>query len=393
MAEDTSRKRKVRGRKIRGDREQKKRRRARKELARNASRNGNHDEAGTSATNASTGDEGGHLESPEAVAPEPFVETDAVESLRERITGWLAADQPVHLIGPTGCGKTALALSAAAARGRPVVHINGDEAVDTATLVGTYAGGERYEERDEFVSGVSKKTQIVRDRWVDNPLSAAVREGATLVYNEFSRSDPAAHNVLLSVFEEGVLERPGKRGRDRTIDVHPEFRAILTSNDAEYAGVHRQQDALLDRVVGVHVGHYDAETEREIVRTHVDVDVDVDTRDGDSDDGKSKRAAGNDERGALDPEAIGAVVETTRTLREELPFVVGTRAAITAAKGIAVFGSQAGAESAQQQTDGGQATLDDELLADVFTDVLGSKLAGTEIDDVQALRERITDTL
>ncbi|ELZ04374.1 gas vesicle protein GvpN [Natrialba aegyptia] len=388
MAEDTSRKRKVRGRKIRGDREQKKRRRARKELARKASRNGNHDEAGTAATSESTGDEGGgHLESPETVAPEPFVETDAVESLRERITGWLAADQPVHLIGPTGCGKTALALSAAAARGRPVVHINGDEAVDTATLVGTYAGGERYEERDEFVSGVSKKTQIVRDRWVDNPLSAAVREGATLVYNEFSRSDPAAHNVLLSVFEEGVLERPGKRGRERTIDVHPEFRAILTSNDAEYAGVHRQQDALLDRVVGVHVGHYDAETEREIVRTHVDV---ADTRDDaePSDSGDSN----NDERGALDPEAIGTVVETTRTLREELPFVVGTRAAITAAKGIAVFGTQAGTESAQQRTDGGH-TLDDELLADVFTDVLGSKLAGTEIDDVSTLRERITDTL
>ncbi|WP_323172446.1 gas vesicle protein GvpN [Natrialba sp. PRR66] len=387
MAEDTSRKRKVRGRKIRGDREQKKRRRARKELARKASRNGDH-EAGTAAANESTGDEGGgHLESPETVAPEPFVETDAVESLRERITGWLAADQPVHLIGPTGCGKTALALSAAAARGRPVVHINGDEAVDTATLVGTYAGGERYEERDEFVSGVSKKTQIVRDRWVDNPLSAAVREGATLVYNEFSRSDPAAHNVLLSVFEEGVLERPGKRGRERTIDVHPEFRAILTSNDAEYAGVHRQQDALLDRVVGVHVGHYDAETEREIVRTHVDV---ADTRDDaePSDSGDSN----NDERGALDPEAIGTVVETTRTLREELPFVVGTRAAITAAKGIAVFGTQAGTESAQQQTDGGH-TFDDELLADVFTDVLGPKLAGTEIDDVSTLRERITETL
>ncbi|MFP8954397.1 gas vesicle protein GvpN [Natrialbaceae archaeon A-arb3/5] len=339
MADDSSRKRKVRGRKIRDDRSSKEGRRAKKELARKAS---------------SAGERNGDspLADPGEVAPEPFVETDAVTSLRERIGGWLEADQPVHLIGPTGCGKTALALSAAAERGRPVVWLNGDEAVDTAALVGAHAGGERYEEDDQFVSGVHKKTQIVRERWVDNPLSVAVREGATLVYNEFSRSDPAAHNVLLSVFEEGVLERPGKRGEDRSIDVHPEFRAIFTSNDVEYAGVHKQQDALLDRFVGVHVDYYDDETEREIVRTHVD----------------------------LSDEDIETIVSTTRALRDELGIVVGTRAAITAAKGLTVF-------------DGENGQYNDELLTDVFTDVLSPKIAGNDPDSVDELRSKITEAI
>ncbi|RQG89852.1 gas vesicle protein GvpN [Natrarchaeobius halalkaliphilus] len=343
MVDGSSRKRTVRGRKIRADRERKESRRARKKLARTASK---------VTASERTGDR--PLESPDEVRPEPFVETDAVVEVRDRIDGWLEAAQPVHLIGPTGCGKTALALSAAAQRGRPVVWLNGDDAVDTAALVGAHAGGERYEEHDRFVGGVNKKTQIVRERWVDNPLSVAVGEGATLVYNEFSRSNPAAHNVLLSVFEEGVLERPGKRGEDRTIDVHPEFRAIVTSNDVEYAGVHRQQDALLDRFVGVHVGYYDGETEGEIVRAHVD----------------------------LSDESVEAVVETTRTLREELEIVVGTRAAITAAKGLAVF---------DDDDDGGQ--FDDDLLAEVFTDVLSPKTASEDAESIDELRSTITEAV
>ena len=345
MADDASRKRKVRGRKIRSDRSQKEGRRAKKELARKAS-------------NAGKKNGDSPLTDPADVTPEPFVETDAVTALRGRINGWLKAEQPVHLIGPTGCGKTALALSAAAKRGRPVVWLNGDEAVDTAALVGDHAGGERYKEDDRFVSGVSKQTEIVRERWVDNPLSVAVREGATLVYNEFSRSDPAAHNVLLSVFEEGVLERPSKRGEDRTIDVHPEFRAILTSNDAEYAGVHEQQDALLDRFVGVHINYYDAETEREIVRSHVD----------------------------LPDDAIETVIDTTRTLRDALEIVVGTRAAITAAKGLSVFENP---ESDASEN----GSFDDELLTAVFVDVLAPKIAGQGPDDIAQLRTQIADSV
>ncbi|WP_255167833.1 gas vesicle protein GvpN [Natrononativus amylolyticus] len=344
---DDSRARKVRGSKIRASRQQKEQRWAKKRHAKNGAENG----AATTRRSRERRDGGGDtpLSPPEEIVPDPFVTTDEIESIQDRITGWLDADQPVHLIGPTGCGKTALALSAAARRGRPVVWLNGDESIDTAALVGEHAGGERYREDDQFVSGVRKQTEVVRKRWVDNPLSVAAREGATLVYNEFSRSQPVAHNVLLSMFEEGVLERPGKGGDGRQIDVHPEFRAVLTSNAVEYAGVHQPQDALLDRVVGVHVDFYDRETELEIVAAHTD----------------------------LAEQRVEAVVDATRTLREELDVVVGTRAAITAAKGLAVFG--------------GDGSEDADVLADVFADVLAPKVAGT--GDLNDLREEITDAL
>jgi gas vesicle protein GvpN len=272
-----------------------------------------------------------------------FVETDEVESIQKRVRQWLDVPRPVHIVGPTGCGKTALALSVAAARDQPVVWINGDELLDTGSLVGERSGKAQYKERDNYVRGVMKKKSIIRDRWVDNPLSIAVQNGATLVYNEFSRTKPAAHNVLLSVFEEGVLDRPGQRGEDRIVEVDPEFRAIFTSNSTEYAGVHRPQDALLDRFIGVHLDYYDRETEIEIVTSRTD----------------------------LDEEEVAWVVEVVRELRERLELHIGTRTAVMIAEGLTVFGEDA--------------------MVSVCVDVLGSK--AESIEEVEEIREEIEDTV
>ncbi|WP_331232650.1 gas vesicle protein GvpN [Natronorarus salvus] len=287
------------------------------------------------------GSDGDGATSIEAAIDGEFVETDETTALRDRIDRWLSVPRPVHLVGPTGCGKTALALSVATERDRPTVWIDGDEGLDTASLVGTHAGKEQYTERDNYVSGVLKKKSIVRDRWVDNPLSVAVRSGATLVYNEFSRTKPAAHNPLLSVLEEGVLERAGVTGEDRLIEVDPEFRVIFTSNSAEYAGVHRPQDALLDRLVGIHLDYYGRETERKIVGSRV------------SD---------------LDDETIDRVVDLIRDLREEVEFHVGTRSAVMLAEGLRIF-------------------PEDRPIAETCIEVLGSKAATAE--EAAELRETI----
>ncbi|WP_227132933.1 gas vesicle protein GvpN [Halorubellus salinus] len=276
-----------------------------------------------------------------------FVETSAVRALKSRIDRWLEADRPVHLVGPTGCGKTALAMAVARERDRPVVFINGDADLETSDLVGEFAESERHTVNDKYVHNVQKQTEVVRDRWVDNPLTTAVEDGATLVYNEFSRTKPVANNVLLSVFEEGVLELPGQRGESRYVDVHPEFRAVLTSNSAEYAGVHRPQDALLDRLVGIHMDFYDADTERAIVREAVD---------------------------DADPAVVADVVSTLRALRDEVDLTVGTRQMVMTAEGLSTVDA-----------------VDADTVADVVVDVLGSKVATR--DEARALRETVLSVL
>lgn len=194
-----------------------------------------------------------------------WVETEEVKELKERVKKWLFLKYPVHIIGPTGCGKTLLSLQIAKEIGRPVVWMNGDESVTTTDLIGGYSQVETTSIRDKYVHNVFKDKDIVKADWVDNPLTLACKYGYTLIYNEFSRSKPAANNVLLSIFSEGLLELPTQFGEERYVKVHPEFRAIFTSNPIEYAGVHKPQDALLDRMISIFMNHYDKETEKKII--------------------------------------------------------------------------------------------------------------------------------
>lgn len=335
-----SRERKVRGSQIRSSREDKRQQQSRyredKELDRLEKQHGGR------AQHSST-----QLDERFIPAERSFIQTDAVEQIQSRMSRWMEVGRPVHLIGPTGCGKTALAMHVARERDRPTIWINGDSELTTSDLVGEYAEKERIAERDKYIHNVIKSKDIIRDRWVDNPLTVAVQEGATLVYNEFSRTKPVANNVLLSVFEEGVLELPGQRGESRYIDVHPDFRAILTSNSVEYAGVHEPQDALLDRLIGIYMDFYDQETESKIVQAHVP---------------------------ELDEERSADIVKLIRELRTQLDINVGSRAAIMAAEGVTA-------------TD----DLNQGTLTDICVDVMASKVA--QHSDVQTLREQIEATL
>jgi gas vesicle protein GvpN len=142
-----------------------------------------------------------------------------------------------------------------------VVVIHGDEELGTADIVGGQYGVRQRKVRDNFIQSVKKFDHTIESAWVDNRLTVACKYGYTLVYDEFTRSRAEANNALLSVLEEGVLDMPAGRGEESFIRVHPNFRAIFTSNSAEYAGVHRAADALQDRMITIHLGHHDRETE------------------------------------------------------------------------------------------------------------------------------------
>ena len=199
------------------------------------------------------------------VRPEAgFIETPVLKELTQRSLMYLEAGFPVHFRGPAGTGKTTLALHVAAQRQRPVMFVTGDDELNSKGLVGGIDGYKYRRTVDRYISSVHKYEENAVKQWVDQRLTIACREGYTLVYDEFTRSKPEANNVLLSILEEGVLVLPDVNQKDAYLKVHPEFRAIFTSNPEEYAGVHKSQDALLDRMITLDLDYNDLETEVEI---------------------------------------------------------------------------------------------------------------------------------
>jgi nitric oxide reductase NorQ protein len=195
-------------------------------------------------------------------ASDQFVLTSQVEQVIERALAYLEVGYPVNLAGPAGTGKTTLALHLAAQLSRPVTLIHGDDEFGSSDLVGSDHGYSKKKLVDNFIHSVVKTEESMRTLWVDNRLTMACRHGHTLVYDEFTRSRPEANNALLSVLGEGLLNLPKLRyNGEGYLKVHPDFRAIFTSNPQEYAGVHTGQDALIDRLITIHTDHYDRETE------------------------------------------------------------------------------------------------------------------------------------
>lgn len=198
------------------------------------------------------------------IRPEPgkdFVVTPFIESLCQRCLAYLEVGYPVHLSGTAGTGKTTLAMHLAGLLSRPVMIIYGDEEFGSSDLLGSDKGFVSNRLVDNYIHSVLKTEENVKSLWVDQRLTIACKNGYTLVYDEFSRSHAEANNVLLSVLEEKLMVLPEGRYGESYIPVHPEFRAIFTSNPDEYAGVYTPQSALLDRMITIKLGYYDFETE------------------------------------------------------------------------------------------------------------------------------------
>jgi gas vesicle protein GvpN len=223
--------------------------------------------------------------------PQPgpdFVATEAVQELTNRALAYIDIGYAVHLSGPAGTGKTTLALHIASKIGRRCTLLHGDDELRGSDLLGKDAGFRRQSVRDNYVSSILKTEETVSLMWSNNRLTTACEQGHTVIYDEFTRSPAAANNAFLSILEEGILNIPSS-GQDKNIvRVHSDFRAIFTSNPEEYVGVHKSQDALLDRMITLEVSHQDRETEIAIVRA------------------KSNRP----------PEEIALIVDIIRTMRE-----------------------------------------------------------------------------
>ena len=205
-----------------------------------------------------------------SLVPEPsdeFVLTPHIQALTERALSYLNVGYAVHFAGLAGTGKTTLALHVAAQIARPVVLIHGDDEFGSSDLIGKESGYRKYKLYDNYIHSVVKTEESLSTLWEDHRLTTACLNGYTLIYDEFNRSRPEANNVLLSVLEGRILNLPSlRKPGEGYLRVHEDFRAILTSNPEEYAGVHKTQDALVDRLITIDLGHFDRETEIEITK-------------------------------------------------------------------------------------------------------------------------------
>jgi gas vesicle protein GvpN len=205
---------------------------------------------------------------PDTFLPEPsngFVTTPFVEQISRRALTYLQAGYPIHFAGAAGTGKTTVAFHVAAQLGRPVSLIHGDDDFGSSDLVGQDTGYRKHKVIDNYIHSVVRTEEEMKSLWLENRLTTACQDGDTLIYDEFNRSRPEANNPFLSIFSERILNLPKlRRSGGGYLHVHPDFRAIFTSNPEEYAGVHKTQDALMDRLITIQLEHYDRETEIQI---------------------------------------------------------------------------------------------------------------------------------
>jgi gas vesicle protein GvpN len=207
----------------------------------------------------------------QALEPSPlpnFVETKYIKDITSRALNYIKAGFPIHLRGGSGTGKTTLAMHIAHKINRPVIMIRGDEEFTTSKLVGGEHGYRFRRVVDRFISTVRKTEEDMMTTWIDNRLTIACKYGFTLIYDEFTRSRPEANNILLSILQEKIMDLPAGSGNGELyLKVDPNFTPIFTSNPEEYAGVHRSQDALRDRMITIDLDYFDFDTEVAITQS------------------------------------------------------------------------------------------------------------------------------
>lgn len=156
--------------------------------------------------------------------------------------------------------------------------MTGNDWLGSDDLIGKEVGQSTHSVVDKYVQRVRRSEASLRYDWEASLLAEAMREGHTLVYDEFTRSSAKANGILLSVLEEGLLITTDRLADNPYIEAHPDFRIILTSNPHDYAGVNSSPDALLDRMLTFKLSRYSNKTEAGIVASRTGIDAGMSQR-------------------------------------------------------------------------------------------------------------------
>ncbi len=169
-------------------------------------------------------------------------------------TAWKAR-LPVMLKGPTGCGKTRFVEYMAAQLERPMVTVACNEDTTATDLLGRHLllGGET--------------------RWVDGPVTRAVRGGAILYLDEVAEARSDALVVIHSLTDhrrELFLDRTGE-----TLPAPPEFQLVVSFNPGYQRSMRELKPSTRQRFVGLGFTHPPPDVEARIVVGETGVAEDV----------------------------------------------------------------------------------------------------------------------
>lgn len=166
-----------------------------------------------------------------------------------------ASRHAVMLKGPTGCGKTRLVESMAAALGRPLITVSCHEDLTAADLLGRYLlkGGETV--------------------WMDGPLTRAVRRGAICYLDEIveARADTTvAIHALTDYRRELHVERLGE-----TLAAPAEFMLVVSYNPGYQSILKDLKPSTRQRMVSIELGFPPPQIELEVILAETGVDKKV----------------------------------------------------------------------------------------------------------------------
>lgn len=162
---------------------------------------------------------------------------------------------PLMVKGPTGCGKTRFIQHMAETLTRPLVTVSCNEDTSATDLLG----------RHLLVDGDT--------RWVDGPVTRAVRQGAMLYLDEIAEARADALVVIHSLTDhrrELFLDRTGE-----TLHAPDEFMLIVSYNPGYQRSMREMKPSTRQRFISLSFDFPSAENEARIICEESGVSADV----------------------------------------------------------------------------------------------------------------------